>query len=68
MSAYLYFLRNPLNDRYHLSNPELRVRSLQMFGRILVNLVHQSGPHTVGIKGVREVVIKAVKERGGRGQ
>ena len=38
----------------HLSSPELRVRNLQMFGRTLVNLARQSGPHTGGKKDVRE--------------
>ena len=38
----------------HLSNPGLRVRNLQMFGRTLGSLARQSGPHTGGEKDVRE--------------
>ena len=39
-------------DDCHLSNPELRVHNLQMFGRTLGNWAHRLGPHTVGIKNI----------------
>ena len=48
-----YFSMEPFNN-CHLSNPELRVRNLQMFGRTLGSLARQSGPHTGGKKNVRE--------------
>ena len=57
-----YFLMDPFNDWYHLSNLELRVRSLQMFGRTLVNLAHQSGPHTVGINASEMLVAPRISE------
>ena len=56
-----YFLMETF-DNCHLSNPELRVHNLQMFGHTLVNLARQSGPHTVGKKGVREREMEEVRK------
>ena len=45
-------LLKSLHLNLHLSSPELRVHSLQMFGRTLGNWAHRLGPHTVGIKNI----------------
>ena len=59
---FVTFQWNHLINNCHLSNPGLRVRNLQMFGRTLGNLARQSGPHTGGEKDVRE---RRIREKEG---